>query len=532
MNPWRCARARVDTLNPGFDPISTNGKQLAPRERADLLVVGAGVAGCAAALEAARAGLRVILVDEHPVDASAMGLDVPLHFGGRAGGIVRNRGAMFEAMAANNPALGEAFEAGVDIRLGVAVWSLVSPRPGTGWVGGSAAGLTDGEACWFCAYDAAILATGRRDVGVAFPRWELPGVMGAAAAYSLLHRYDALEGSAFVILGSGLEATALAEGLRAAGRKVAALVEAESGAIDPAGCARLAASGVQVFVGRMIGRALGRDSVEGASIVALDGRAPEATIACDTIVLATGAAPAIELFDVAGAEIVFRPESGGHVPLVDGEGRTSVPMLFGAGDCLGVNPAGGVAAEGVRAARAAASALASGAAWHAPAKPAPSAQATSPRLAWARAVAAVADADTHVCQCEEVTLADLLGVQPPRYLNSDRPAQRARDLATLAAEGPIVQDQVKRLTRAGMGACQGRRCREQIGALLAQASGAPLSAMPPPSYRAPVRPLPLSAFADEAEDAAIADHWAVWFGIESQWVPFWTPLATDEEGSR
>jgi thioredoxin reductase len=520
----------VDTLNPGFDPISSNGKQLAPRERAELLVVGAGVAGCAAALEAARAGLKVMLVDEHPVDASTMGLDIPLHFGGRAGGIVRNRGAMFEAMAANNPALSEVFEAGVDIRLGVAVWSLVSPRPGTGWVGGSAAGLTDGEACWFCGYDAAILATGRRDVGVAFPRWELPGVMGAAAAYSLLHRYDALEGRVFVILGSGAEAIALAEDLRAAGREVAALVEAGHEPVDPAGCARLAASGVQVYVGRMIGRALGRDRVVGASIVALDGAAPEMTIACDTIVLATGAAPAIELFDVAGAEIVFRPESGGHVALVDGEGRTSVPMLFGAGDCLGLT--GEASAEGVRAARAAASALASSAAWHAPAKPAPSSQATSPRLAWAQAVAAVADADTHVCQCEEVTLADLLGVQPPRYLNSDRPAQRARNLATLAAEGPIVQDQVKRLTRAGMGACQGRRCREHVGAALALASGAPLSAMPPPSYRAPVRPLPLSAFADEAEEAAIADHWAVWFGIESQWVPFWTPLATDEEASR
>ena len=44
----------------------------------------------------------------------------------------------------------------------------------------------------------------------------------------------------------------------------------------------------------MIRRALGRDSVEGASIVRLDDAQDEATIACDTIVLATGAAPVIE----------------------------------------------------------------------------------------------------------------------------------------------------------------------------------------------------------------------------------------------
>ena len=186
--------------------------------------------------------------------------------------------------------------------------------------------------------------------------------MGATAAYHLLRRYDALEGRTFVILGSGAEATALAEALRSAGRRVAAIVEAAREAIDSAGCARLAASGVKILAGAMIRRALGRDGVEGASIVRLDDAQSETTIACDTIVLATGAAPAIELFDIAGAAIVFRSESGGHVPLVDGDGRTTEPMLFGAGDCLGIkaDPPDAAAAEGVRAARAAATALAAG----------------------------------------------------------------------------------------------------------------------------------------------------------------------------
>jgi hypothetical protein len=35
------------------------------------------------------------------------------------------------------------------------------------------------------------------------------------------------------------------------------------------------------------------------------------------------------------------------------------------------------------------------------------------------------------------------------------------------------------------------------------------------------------------EEPAIADHWDVWFGIESQWIPFWEPLPVmDEEGGR
>ena len=84
-----------------------------------------------------------------------------------------------------------------------------------------------------------------------------------------------------------------------------------------------------------------------------------------------------------------------------------------------------------------------------------------------------------------------------------------------------------------MGPCQGRRCREQVGAALAEATGVALSAIPLPSYRAPVRPLPLAAFADELEQPAIAEHWDTWFGIESQWIPFWEPLpAIDEESGR
>src|SRR3970282_891196 len=100
--------------------------------------------------------------------------------------------------------------------------------------------------------------------------------------------------------------------------------------------------------------------------------------------------------------------------------------------------------------------------------------------------------DVGVCQCEEVTRRELVGLQPPRYLAWRSDATSARGLDTLLREGPLNQDQVKRLTRAGMGPCQGRRCREQVALLLADAAGVPVAAVPLARYRPPVRPLPLS----------------------------------------
>jgi hypothetical protein len=82
-------------------------------------------------------------------------------------------------------------------------------------------------------------------------------------------------------------------------------------------------------------------------------------------------------------------------------------------------------------------------------------------------------------------------------------------------------DVVKRLTRAGMGPCQGRRCREQIAALMALSSGTALADIPLASYRPPVRPLRLAQLAALPEAAAMAEGWDSWFGMRSQWVPFW-----------
>lgn len=89
--------------------------------------------------------------------------------------------------------------------------------------------------------------------------------------------------------------------------------------------------------------------------------------------------------------------------------------------------------------------------------------------------------DLIVCRCENVTRETL------------RAALRRADIETV--------NQAKKLTRAGMGACQGRTCARALERLLVEEGGRPAGTEPYLS-RPPVRPLPVAAL------AAVADRFA------------------------
>jgi hypothetical protein len=127
-----------------------------------------------------------------------------------------------------------------------------------------------------------------------------------------------------------------------------------------------------------------------------------------------------------------------------------------------------------------------------------------------------------------VTRADLLDLRPPRYLGEPSPQMRRQSLARLADDGPVNQDQIKRLTRACMGPCQARRCREQTAMAMALGTGSALETIPLAGYRAPVRPLPLKVIGETAEQSDLTNNWDVWFGIPEQWVPY-DAIGTAEE---
>ncbi len=470
----------------GFDPKAQAGKVPAPSRRVEVLVIGAGPAGIAASLEARRGGAEVLLVDENPVSAGLMGLDVPLYYGGRQTAAVQAGTRMIEQVFAARPALAEAFEAGVEIELGVSCWGAWVPGLGLASLPEPLAGLADEDRAWMVGFDRLILATGARDVVFGFPGWDQPGVMGAAALAALLETYDAFAGRRLAILGMGDLAVATARLARDRGLQVVAL-------IDPAAEPRTdLPPGVEVLAGwAPFLAAGGADGVESLTVRELVTGA-ERVLTCDTVVQAIALTPAIDLLDVLGAALVMDPARGGHVPVIADGGATSLPQVFVAGDVAGV------------------------------------ADTLAAQQAWIRALAAQNGGRVVLCQCEAVTREALLAVRQPDYLGPPSPGMAARDLGAVLQDGPANPDQIKRLTRAGMGPCQGRRCREQVALTLAGAANTPVSAIPLAGYRAPVRPLPLSVLADWDEARIMGGHWDVWFGIKGQWTPY-DDIGTERE---
>jgi hypothetical protein len=248
-------------------------------------------------------------------------------------------------------------------------------------------------------------------------------------------------------------------------------------------------------------------------------------IECDTVLLGVAAIPAIELVEAAGCNTSFQPERGGHVPDTDSLLRTSLPFVLIAGDCAGVWASksldeGVARREGHVAARTALAALGVDIVQSdtVPTPDEPVCDIAANRAAWVRASTFHAENQPFVCLCEEVTASEILAQQPPRYLDWT-PADAA--LQSTMQTGSPNPDVTKRLTRACMGPCQGRRCREQVAALLGIGAGLSVSDIALASFRPPVRPLSLQQVGQIEEAPQMRSRWDAWFDMPSQWTPFW-----------
>jgi len=470
---------------PTTDPHSATGRLPRPARHVDVLVVGAGPAGIAAALDAAKSGHSVMLVDEHPVSAGLAGLDIPYLFGGRTTAALANPSRMIEQIAGAIPGLDAAYEAGIEIELATSVWGAWVAGPGLQTLPGPIAGLATETRSFLCGFDRAIIATGARDLVLSFAGSDQPGVIGAQALHALLTRYDAFAGRTLTILGSGRLALESALLALDKGLTVTALIEVRPTPQGPPDLvAALAARGIEIRCNHVpVLAETTTDGVTALRLIPLAGGTVE-RIACDTICLAVGLVPQIDLFDVLGAAITLDPDRGGHIPLLDATGRTTHPAITATGDCTGIDDSGGLAY----------------------------------RMDWMRALLDTGGTEILACTCESVTRSDVFALRQPRYLGPEPEPMAARDYPSLLTDGPPDHDQMKRLTRVSMGPCQARRCREQVAMLLAIGANTDLATVTRAGFRAPVRPLSLATLAAPPETADTG--WDVWFGIVAQWVPY------------
>ena len=313
----------------------------------DIVVVGAGPAGLAAAIEAAKRGARTLVVDENNKPGGQLFKQIHKFFGSH------EHRAGVRGYDIGRQLLDEAANSGVTVWLDTVVHGLFDSR---------VAVLREGRHVTV-ETGRIILATGASENAVAFPGSTLPGVMGAGAIQTMINVHRVLPGKRFVMLGSGTVGLIVCYQLMQAGAEVLAVVEAMP-SIGGYGvhAAKIRRAGVPILVGTTISRVVGQGKVEAVVLATLgpDGKIDpqsERTLAADTVGLAVGLTPLTELAWMAGCEFFFSPKLGGHLPLHDENMLTSLPYLYVAGDITGVEEASTAMEEGRLAGIAAAESL-------------------------------------------------------------------------------------------------------------------------------------------------------------------------------
>jgi len=390
-----------------------------PQVHCDLLIIGAGPAGMAAALAAAPSGMRIAVVDDNPTPGGQIWRDGP--------------GVQLPPLARQHrKAL--ARHANIEILCGTRVVGL-----GDRASAGDAASLILENATrgWTQHASRLILCTGARELLLPFPGWTLPGVTGAGGLQALIKAGLDVHGQRIVVAGTGPLLLAAASTARKAGAQVLRVAEMTSwGAVATfaAQLIRWPAKALQaptllhpgLRANAHVLEALGSTQVEAVRLQR--GNTVE-QLACERVACGFGLVPNTHLGQMLGC--VLGERSGLQV---DALMQTTVPGIYAAGECTGFGGSERALVQGAMAGHAAAGESAA-------------AQALQHPLArWnafadalhrhfplrTETLAALPRPDTFVCRCEDVAHGALR--QRSSWIDA------------------------KLHTRCGMGACQGRIC--------------------------------------------------------------------------
>jgi NADPH-dependent 2,4-dienoyl-CoA reductase/sulfur reductase-like enzyme len=463
----------------------------------DVLIVGGGPAGLQAALAAARAGARVLVVDERPYPGGQYFKQLaPTH-------AFASPAAMDTQFRQGRDLIDAVRAHGVTILSNTQVW---------GAFGTDQIGIYQGLHSAMLSPKRLIVATGAYERGVPVPGWTLPGYMTTGAAQTLLRAYRVSPGKRVLMAGNGPLNLQVARELTSAGVTVVAWVEAsakpgvlQAGALLQAAyaapdlilagyrdLAALRRAGVPALYGHAVIEAQGQGKVERAVVARIDGAGKpvsgsERTFDVDAICAGWGFQPSLELSRALGCEHRFDPTKGTLIVVRGDAGETSVPGVFVVGDGGGMGGSRIAQEQGLLAGCKAAQELGctlpidlaadaarsrAGLVRHRRFQNALWTIFSAPRI-----TVELAQAGTHLCRCEEVSVETV---------------RQARTSGTSTIGG------IKRQTRIGMGRCQGRYCGPNLVQMIADPNR-------PHAYdeldffapRPPIKPVPLAAIAKE-----------------------------------
>ena len=320
--------------------IADSARYDAVHHHVDVLVVGAGPAGLAAALSAARAGARVAIVDEQSEAGGALLSGTERLDGAPAldwvAAAVAELAAYPEVLHLQRTTAFGAYDDGFVLAL----------ERRTDHLGPSAPKHLSRQRVWRIRARSVVVATGAHERPVVFADNDRPGIMLAGAARTFLNRYGVLPGREVVVFTTNDSAYDAALDLHRAGVRVQAVVDARS-----AGPARRGEecedAGIPVLRGRVVTGTRGVERVTHALVAPLLGGEVGAVTAieCDLLLVSGGWNPAVHLFSQVRGRLRYDDRLGAFVPAEQLDGVAvagAAAGLFDLAACL---------ADGRRAAR-------------------------------------------------------------------------------------------------------------------------------------------------------------------------------------
>jgi sarcosine oxidase subunit alpha len=427
----------------------------------DVLVVGGGRAGLAAALAAGRAGARVVLAEQD----FALGGSLLACPPGSEGD------AWLAAVEGELHAI-----ANVRILLRSTVFGAYD-----GEIYGVVERVSDHLAAapehqprqryWIVRTKSAVLAAGAIEQPLVFTDNDLPGVMLATAARSYLNRHAVRCGSRVVVFTGNDAAYVLASELALAGAAVA-LVDLRRNV--PEALARPARrSGIDVVAGHAVVRAHGGQTLEAVTIAPIDlatGRVATATrrITCDLLATSGGFAPTLHLFSQRGGKPRYDAALGSFVAGV------GAPALLCAGSSAGRDGLG----EAIRSGFAAGTAAARRAGREGGTGYAPEPPGEADAGSWSREPAVLT----------VVRRAD--GSLPAKAFIDLEHDVTCADVELAHREGYVSIEHLKRYTTIGMGSDQGKTSNVNALSRLAALRGVAIPDVGTTTFRPPYTPIP------------------------------------------